>query len=59
LTFRAEPGAPALDGTHTFHHPALGTLDLFIAPVGGRVAGQATYEACFSRHVSAQDAACQ
>jgi hypothetical protein len=59
LTFHAAAGAPRLEGTHTFHHPALGAFDLYIAPVGGRIAGPSTYEACFSRHVSAQGAACR
>ena len=59
LTFRADPGAPPLDGTHAFDHPALGAFDLFISPVGGATAGPALYEACFSRHVSAQEAACR
>jgi hypothetical protein len=59
LTFHAAAGAPRLDGTHAFYHPALGAFDLFIAPVGGRIAGPGLYEACFSRHVSTREAACR
>lgn len=59
LSFHAPPGAPALHGTYTFQHAALGAFDLFVAPVGAGGAGRAVYEACFSRHTSAQDTRCR
>jgi hypothetical protein len=59
LSFHALPGAPVLHGTHTFQHAALGAFDLFVAPVGAGGAERTVYEACFSRHVRAQDIACR
>ena len=58
LGFHARPGAAELHGTHTFQHPTLGTFDLFVGPVGAGTE-RVVYEACFSRHVSAQDIACR
>jgi hypothetical protein len=55
LSFHAAPGAALSHGTHAFQHPALGEFDLFIAPIGGGSAKRTLYEACFSRHPSAQD----
>jgi hypothetical protein len=57
LSFHAPPGPPLPDATHAFEHPALGAFDLFISPVGGGGARHTVYEACFSRHLSAQDSA--
>jgi len=57
LSFHAPPGRLLPHGTHAFQHPALGAFDLFISPAGGGGAQRTVYEACFSRHLSAQDSA--
>jgi hypothetical protein len=51
LIFRGRSDAAVGEGTQMLHHPVLGDLDLFIAPVGRSSARAAMYEACFSRHV--------
>jgi hypothetical protein len=49
LLFRARPGGPALDGRlRTLEHSALGSVKLFVAPVGRGVRGQG-YEAIVNR----------
>lgn len=61
LIFRAPTGAVLPDGTYAFQHPALGTFELFIVPIGAADVRRASYEACFSRHVGprGEDTACQ
>jgi Domain of unknown function (DUF6916) len=40
------------DGIHDVHHPALGSVPLFISSSGGRPAPDTcAWQACFSRHV--------
>jgi hypothetical protein len=49
-------GAPRLGlaaGTHTFSHLRLGTLDLFISPIGPANRPRTEYQACFSRFATA------
>lgn len=57
LIFHAPAGTTIADGTHAFRHPTLGDFSLFIVPVGAPDSRRRQYEACFSRHVAAYDAA--
>jgi hypothetical protein len=58
LLFHGSAGVPILHGIYTFHHAALGRLELFITPVGAQAATP-VYEACFSRHLSSKELACR
>jgi hypothetical protein len=51
LIFHGPPDRVLPDAIHTFAHPSLGTLDLFIVPVVGSNASRTLYQACFSRPV--------
>jgi len=51
LLFHADASSPAAHGTCTFRHAALGSLDMFITPVGAP-SGTTVYQACFSRMLS-------
>ena len=42
---------------YALEHAALGTFDLFIAPIGGGSVQGTVYEACCSRHSSAAESA--
>jgi hypothetical protein len=55
LTFHGSHSAMAAQGTYQFRHPALGTFDLFIAPIGSATAQRTLYEACFSRHLGPRE----
>jgi hypothetical protein len=50
LIFHAPAGTTLPQGTHAFHHQALGEFDLFIVPVGAPNGRRTVYQACFSRH---------
>jgi hypothetical protein len=52
LIFHAPAGAVIPEGTHAFHHPALGSLPLFVVPVGIPNSRRSIYQACFSRRVA-------
>jgi hypothetical protein len=43
----ADPGAVP-QGTYTLEHPTLGTLDIFLVPVGPSADGRMQYEAIFN-----------
>ena len=51
LVFHGSSREPFGDGIHELHHPALGSLSIFMSPVGLPVEGRRAYQACFSRHV--------
>ena len=53
LIFHGAPGLGLTQGTHTFSHPQLGALDLFIAPIGPTDRPRTVYQACFSRFATA------
>jgi hypothetical protein len=55
LIFHAPPAATVPQGTHTFHHQALGDRDLFIVPIGVPNGRRTVYQACFSRHLTAHE----
>jgi hypothetical protein len=57
LIFHAPAGTAIADGTHAFRHATLGDFNLFIVPVGASNPERRRYEACFSRHLAARDAA--
>ena len=52
IVFQGATGSSLEQGIHTLRHPTLGRFDLFIAAIGAP-AGVVTYEACFSRHLTA------
>jgi hypothetical protein len=52
LIFHASPRSRVADGTHVVQHPALGTFDLFMVPIGGSSGARGLFEACFSRRVT-------
>jgi hypothetical protein len=52
IGFEGATRSPLEQGLHAFRHPALGRFELFITSIGGP-ADVVTYEACFSRHLTA------
>ncbi len=54
LSFTAPEGSSIDHGIYTLRHPALGSIDMFITPIGapGRVT---VCQACFSRLVDAEE----
>ncbi len=58
LSFQAPPEASLSQGMYALEHAALGTFDLFIAPIGGGSVDGTVYEACLSRHACAAESAC-
>jgi len=56
LIFHGPADAALAHGTHTLRHRSLGTMELFISPVGESSARRTAYEACFSRHVAPEEA---
>ncbi len=56
LSFQAPPDASLSQGMYALEHAALGTFDLFIAPIGGGSVDGTVYEACLSRHATAHAA---
>jgi hypothetical protein len=55
LIFHARAGTSFPQGTHAFCHEALGDFDWFIVPINAPNGHRTIYEACFSRHLSADD----
>ena len=55
LIFHAPAGAAVADGVHVFEHQALGGFELFIVPIGSPNGRRTVYQACFSRHLSAEE----
>ena len=49
LLFHGPADRALSQGTHEFHHGALGSLSLFIVPVVGSNHERIVYQACFSR----------
>jgi hypothetical protein len=47
LTFMSPPGPFLQQSTYPLEHPALGTLELFIVPLGPKAGGN-SYEAVFT-----------
>ena len=58
LVFAGEPAAPLEHGTYRFRHPALGSIDMFISPVG-KPGGTPVYEACFSQYAQSKGEPCR
>jgi hypothetical protein len=56
LIFHARPGASFSQGTYAFRHGVLGDFDWFIVPINSPNTQRAIYEACFSRHLGADEA---
>jgi hypothetical protein len=52
LTFAGPLGRPLVSGIHTLRHPALGTFQLFLSPVGVPQSGRHRYEAVVDRRMS-------
>jgi hypothetical protein len=52
LIFHGPADATVSHDTHACHHPALGSFDLFIVPIGGSNTRRTVCEACFSRHLA-------
>ena len=50
LVFHGQAGEPFADGIHELSHPSLGSLSIFISPIGA-AGGPRVYQACFSRYV--------
>jgi hypothetical protein len=55
LIFHAPVGMSLPQGTYTFRHQALGDFDWFIVPIDAPNSHRTIYEACFSRHLGANE----
>jgi Domain of unknown function (DUF6916) len=53
LVFHAPPRTALPSALHVLSHPQLGTVELFISPIGPGNRPRAVYQACFNRHVPA------
>jgi len=49
LLFHGPAGSVLPDAIYALQHPALGTLEIFIAPIVGSDSVRTVYQACFSR----------
>jgi hypothetical protein len=55
LIFHARAGTSFSQGTYAFRHEALGDFDWFIVPIEAPNSRRTIYEACFSRHLGADE----
>ncbi len=58
LNFSAPAGSSIPDGIYALRHAELGSLEMFIAPVGAP-GPLTTWQACFSRIVAAKEQPCR